>query len=42
MQYEKIQIPERGDVITMNRDFRLNVPDSRSSRSWRATASAGT
>jgi len=27
MQYEKIQIPERGDVITMNRDFRLNVPD---------------
>ena len=27
MQYEKIQIPERGDVISMNRDFRLNVPD---------------
>ena len=27
MQYEKIQLPERGEAITMNRDFRLNVPD---------------
>ena len=27
MQYEKIRVPERGDAITMNRDFRLNVPD---------------
>ncbi len=27
MQYEKIEIPGRGEPITMNRDFRLNVPD---------------
>jgi len=27
MQYEKIQVPEDGEAITLNPDFSLNVPD---------------
>ncbi|MEO0950746.1 MAG: NADP-dependent isocitrate dehydrogenase, partial [Pseudomonadota bacterium] len=27
MQYEKIQVPEHGDPITLTRDGRLDVPD---------------